>query len=335
MWFENYLSNRTQAVRVNGSLSDYQNVSTGVPQGSVLGPLLFLIFINDLPKCLKHTASNIFADDTAIHACGSSLSEVRELLQLDNDNLAQWFFINKLVVSENKCYSMLATCNRLLLDEFLNVTINDINVNQVNSGKYLGIYPDSMLNWSDHIENLCKKLAPKVGILRRLKHVLSRECLLTIYQCTIQSIIDYCITAWGYAPGIYLDRVQRLQNRAARIITGNYDRDVHGIDIVKDLGWFNIRQRRDYFTAILVYKSLNGMSPDYMTDLFTYTHEISAYNTRATAQNILCVPKVNKHIFSQSIQYNGPRIWNSLPVEVRNAESLISFKSLLKRFVLT
>ena len=223
LWFENYLSNRTQAVSVNGSLSDYENVSTGVPQGSVLGPLLFLIFINDLPKCLKYTASNIFADDTTIYACGGSLSEVRELLQLDTHNLAQWFFINKLIVSETKCYSMLATCNRMLREEAINVTINNINVNQVNSGRYLGIYPDSMLNWSDHIEQLCKKLAPKVGILRRLKHVLSRECLVMIYQSTIQSVIDYCITAWGYAPSTYLDRVQSLQNRAARIITGIYE----------------------------------------------------------------------------------------------------------------
>ncbi len=257
-----------------------------------------------------------------------------DLLQLDTDNLVEWFFINKLVVSESKCSSMLATCNRMLLNESLNVKINNINVNQVNSTRYLGIYPDSMLNWSDHIVNLCKKLAPKVGILRRLKHVLSREYLSMIYQCTIQSVIDYGITAWGYAPNTYLDRVQRFQNRAARIITGNYDRDVRGIDLVKDLGWFNIRQRRDYFTALLVFKSLNGMSPDYMTDMFTYSHEIGTYNTRSTVQNILCVPKINKQIFSQSIQFNGPRMWNSLPLEIRNAQSLIPFKSLLKLFLL-
>ena len=158
-WFENYLSGRTQAVIVNGSLSNCANVSIGVPQGSVLGPLLFLIFINDLPKCLTRTASNIFADDTVIQAGDSSLAEVRQLglLQPDIASLADWFSINKLIVSETKCYSMLATCNRLLLDEYLDVTINDINVNQVNSGRYLGLYPDSMLNWSDHIENLCKK----------------------------------------------------------------------------------------------------------------------------------------------------------------------------------
>ena len=134
---------------------------------------------------------------------------------------------------------MLATCNRMLLDEPLDVTSKDINVNQVKSSRYLGIYPDSMLNWPDHIENLCKKLAPKVGNLRRLKTTLSRECLLKIYQCTIQSVIDYRITAWGFAPSTYLNRVQSLQNRAARIIIGNYDRNVCGIDIVRDLGYGN------------------------------------------------------------------------------------------------
>ena len=113
----------------------------------------------------------------------------------------------------------------------------NINVNQVNSSRYLGIYSDSMLNWSDHIENLCKKLVPKVGILRGLKTTLSRERLLKIYQCTIQSVIDYCITAWGFAPApASIMSMQSLQNRAARIITGNYDRNVCGIDILRHLG---------------------------------------------------------------------------------------------------
>ena len=212
--------------------------------------------------------------------------------------------------------------------------INNINVNQVNSCRYLGIHPDSMLNWSDHIENLCKKLAPKIGIMRRLRHVVSREELLKIYQCTIQSVIDYSISVWGFAPNVYLERVQNLQNRAARIITGNYSRDIRGVDLVKDIGWFNIRQRRDYFVALLVFKSLNRMTPDYMTDMFTYAHEIGTYKTRSAFQNTLCVPRINKHVFSQSIQVTGPRVWNSLPSELRTADSFLSFKLLLKQFLL-
>ena len=180
-----------------------------------------------------------------------------------------------------------------------------------------------MLNWSKQVEELCNKLAPKVGMLRRLKNMLPNELLIKIYQHTVQAHIDYCITVWGYAPSLYIDRVQCLQNRAARIITGNYDRNIRGIDLVKDLGWFNVRQRRDYFTALLVYKSLNGISPDYITDLFTYFGDLGVYNTRLSSQNTLCVPRVNKHVFSQSIQVNGPRIWNSLPPEIRNTDSYL------------
>ena len=128
--------------------------------------------------------------------------------------------------------------------------------------------------------------------------------------------------------------VQRLQNRAARIITGNYSRDVDGIDIVKELGWMNVRQRRDYFTAVLVYKSLNGLAPSHISDLYTYVRDVSTYCTRSVVTDQLSVPKVNKHMFTQSLQYNGPKLWNTLPHSLRSADTLGIFKCGCRKFIL-
>ena len=334
LWFKNYLSVRTQAVACNGRMSEFKPMRTGVPQGSVLGPLLFLIFINDLPDCLMCTACNIYADDTEIHCCDNTVDEVEEFLQRDVDNLGKWFYDNRLVLNGAKSYSMLTSCNRDRVCEPLNLIVDGIRIEQVNCTKYLGSHPDSMLTWSTHINQLCKKIAPKIGLLRRLRHIVPLECLKKIYLSTVQSHIDYLITVWGYTSNVYVKMVQRLQNRAARIITANYDRDVRGIDIVKELGWMNVSQRRDYFTAVLVYKSLHGIAPDHLSDLFTYVRDINRYSTRSTSTNELFVPRVKKSIFMRSLQYNGAKLWNSLPQSLRSAGTLGIFKHGCKSFIL-
>ena len=153
----------------------------------------------------------------------------------------------------------------------------------------------------------------------------------SIYQTTIQPHIDYCLTVWGYTGSIHIDKVQRLQNRAASIITGNYDFNIRGLQLVKELGWLNIRERRDYLTALLVSKSLNGLSPDYLADMLTYQRDINMYETRSADTSNLYVPKAKESIYLQSLHVNGPVVWNSLPPRLRDSASLESFKFKLKR----
>ncbi len=216
----------------------------------------------------------------------------------------------------------------------MNVFINGEKIEQIDCTKYLGTHPDSMLNWSNHITQLCKKIAPKIGLLRRLRHIVPIECLKKIYQSTVQSHIDYCLTVWGFTSNVYIDMVQRLQNRAARIIIGNYDRDVRGIDLVRDLGWLNVRERRDYFTSILVYKALNELAPNHISDMFTLTRDTNIYPTRSTTTDKLNVPRVKKQVFTQSLQFNGAKLWNSLPQSLRSATSLGVFKNGCKALML-
>ncbi len=307
----------------------------GSPQGSVLGPLLFLIFINDLPDCLACMACNIYADDTEIHCCAYTTTEVETTLQKDLCNINKWFHDNRLIPNGSKSYSLLTTSNRSRMHDELNLTIGDAPIAQVNCTKYLGIHPDSMLSWSNQVTLLCHKLAPKVGLLRRLKQIVPSDCLKKIYQSTVQSHIDYCLPVWGFTSDVHIDRVQRLQNRAARIILGNYSGDIRGIDLVRELGWMNVRQRRDYFTLVLVYKALHGLAPAYVNDLFTFSRDIQTYSTRSTCTSQLHIPRVRKQVFKQSLQFNGPRLWNTLPEMVRSSCSLSVFKHKCKSFILS
>ena len=293
-WFSNYLSERSQAVYVNNVLSDFRDVKTGVPQGSVLGPILFLIFVNDLPSSLTCTMCNLFADDTEIHVGGDTLAEVERLLQLDVDNIVGWFKKNKLTVNSSKSFAMMFSSNATRIAQGLGLKIDGCDIECVQSARYLGIYPDSNLKWSDHISHLCSTISPKIGLLGRLKHLLPPECVKLVYKSIIQPHIDYCITVWGFADNKYINKVQSLQNRAARIITGKYDWSTRGIDLVKELGWQNVRERRDYFTALLVHKAIHNNAPAMIQDLFTLSNEINLRQTRSTEANTLYVPRVNK-----------------------------------------
>lgn len=330
-WFADYLVGRSQTVRLHGQLSDFTTITTGVPQGSVLGPLLFLIFINDLPTCLKHSVSNIYADDTEIHTSGKSIDEVKYKLQRDVDNLTHWFKLNKLTVNIFKTVCMLFSSNPNVLNQELPLYIAGELINQVTSTRYLGIYPDSKLNWAKQADHICKTISPKVGLLSRLKHILPTNCLETIYKATIQSHIDYCLTLWGFSANIYIDTVQKFQNRAARIITGNFEYTTRGIDLVKQLGWHTIRERRDYLTALLVYKSLNGIAPTYLQDVFTFARDTHSRQTRSTTSNNLFVPGINKQVYSHSLQYNGSKIWNNLTGAAKEAQSLNVFKCIARQ----
>ena len=153
----------------------------------------------------------------------------------------------------------------------------------------------------------------------------------TIYKTTIQSQIDYCLTLWGFSANKYIDEVQRFQNRAARIITGNFEYTTRGIDLVKQLGWQTIRERRDYLTGLLVYKSLNGIAPTYLQDLFTYCRDTHSLQTRSATSNNLFIPGINKQVYSHSLQYNGSKIWNGLSSTAKDAHSLNVFKCVSRK----
>ena len=302
----------------------------GVPQGSNIGPLLFMLFVNDFPSCLECTSCNLFADDTAIYCSGTNITEINSTLQVDVKNVVKWFNDNMLTVNIDKsCSIAIGTHQRLNNQtEELNVTVMDDNLRNVNSIKYLGLTIDNNLNWNQHVNNLCLKLSPKIELLRKLKHKLPTEQLITIYKSIIQPHFDYCVSVWGSTSKTNILLLQRLQNRAARIITGMYDWNISARNIVNNLGWMNIKQRIDYFTSLLTFKALNGLTPTYISD--TLHIRESSYNVRNANGFNFVVPRSNLELFKQSFLYNAPQLWNNL-----RSITADMFKTRYKKFLLT
>ena len=214
----------------------------------------------------------------------------------------------------------------------MSLKVGQLDLQTVTSTLHLGIFPDSNLRWDIHITNLCSKISPKIGLLYRLKKLLPVRHVEMVYKAIVQPHIDYCLTVWGFASKKYIDKVQKLQNRAARIITGNYDKyDTRGISLVKKLHWQTVTERRDYFVALLVHKALNGNTPVYIEDLFTPIAAVQTRVTRLSDSSNLVTPRAHRHMFLQSLQYNGPLIWNSLPEHLKTVDDFNHFKALAKK----
>ena len=198
-WFKSYLTDRSQATFYQNSLSTFSQVNTGIPQGSILGPLLFLIFINDIVNIPYRCYINLYADDILLYASDDNINCAVTHLQDDINKLSQWFKDNKLTINNDKTFLIpIGSKQRLSsIIKLPNIYIDEYLLPWKNECKYLGVIIDSNLTWHSHINFICSKLRPKLGILTRLRHILSRKELCLIYTTLIQSVIDYGITLWG------------------------------------------------------------------------------------------------------------------------------------------
>ena len=336
-WFYCYLSNRGSIVYANGECSDVRYINIGVPQGSVLGPTLFLIYINDINNYLGSAVCNLYADDVLIYCSGEDVKGLNDNLQSSLNCVKQWYDNNLLVVNASKSNSMLITTRQkeMFLDCDMELFLGDAKLEHVDCCNYLGLYIDKNLNWGDYVDSLSKQLSKKVWMLSRLRCFLPHQSLVQLYKSYIQPKIDYAITVWGYSSDTNICKIQRMQNRAARAIYGIYDYvNVRGIDLLTDMNVMNVKQRRDYFMALLVFKSIYGLAPEYLCNEITMKIEVSQRLTRHVNENDVFVPDVNKEIAKSSFLYQGPTIWNQLPDYIKRCTDVEKFKNLVKKHYL-
>ena len=291
-WFCSYLSNRTQVVFCNNSLSEKRNILLGVPQGSVLGPILFTIFSNDLPNHTHIGSCNMYADDTLIYATGKSLTEVQSRLQQCIDDASSWYLSNNLVLNAKKSNSLLiSNPKRDMPYNVLNISIGSDRIEHVNDTKYLGLDIDHNLSWEKHIRNLCKRLRAKIGELKFMKKTANKDMLLYFYNVYIQPLIDYGITIWSNAQAQLIAMVQRLQNICARLILDNFNYNVRGLDLVRSLQWMNIKERSHYFTLLLIFKCLHGIAPTYLENQICFKKDMDIRSSGRVSNSDVFIPQ--------------------------------------------
>ena len=218
-WFRSYLTNRTQRYLVNGSLSRISSLKCGVPQGTILGPLLFLIYINYLPNCLTSCQPRMYADDTHITYADVDVNSIQSNLNHDLGNLNKWLISNKLTLKTAKTEFMLIGSTQKLstLSSQPEFSIN-LTIEKVTSVKLLSIFIDENLRWQTHIDKLSKKIASGIGAIKRIRDFVPTPTLHCIYNALIQSQFDYCNIVWGNCGKTLFERLQKLQNRAARVL---------------------------------------------------------------------------------------------------------------------
>ena len=214
-WFKSYLYDHTQCSLVNGNLSNCANVRIGVPQGTVLGPILFLLFMNDLPMHVENVT--LFADDTMIDVRGNTVDEVIILLQAEIDKLVNWFYMNKLTVNVKKPCSMLIGTPQKINNHYKKDSLGLIISGEILCNKssytYLGLVIDSCMTWDYAVSNTCKKIGTRISVMQKLSNVIPNIHANMLYYAFIQPYFDYGLTVWGNTSVINIDKLQRLQKQ--------------------------------------------------------------------------------------------------------------------------
>ena len=248
-WLRSYLSGRTQFTTVNGESSDMLEVCTGVPQGSVLGPLLFLVYLNDMSNSSGVLNFIHFADDTTLFLTGENLDDLCGVVNDELGRVDEWLITNKLSLNVNKTNSIIFS-NYTISDNVL-IKIRDVPISRVHSTKFLGIIIDDRLTFSKHVDNVCSKISKSIGIMYRLSSIVPAPVLLNVYYALVHSNLIYGISSWGGSAQIHLNRVRVLQRRAVRLCNAG------GSSCMNGLGVLTVDKLYKYFCAIKLFQSVN------------------------------------------------------------------------------
>ena len=265
-----------------------------------------------------------------IYASGDNIPEVKQKLQNCIQNISSWYKMNRLKINIDKTKVMLigskAQLKSLNVDDFI-LSYDDTPLELVENAKYLGMFINCDISWDFHVRRLWQTTYYHISLLRRLRRIFPKNLLLQVYKSYIQPRLDYGITLYGSSTQKNIDLVQRVQNHAARLIMGKFDYiNSRGIDLVKSLNLYTIRERRDYFLLTLMFKAIHGIAPNYLSDRIDMHFDIHGYNTREAGSMNVYLPTVHKEMYKNSFLYLGGKLWNDLPDFVKNSRNIDTFK---------
>ena len=319
----NYLSNRYQRVKIGSTFSSYLEILRGVPQGSILGPLLFNLFINDLMFFIQETEVCNFADDTTIYSCSPNYEEATQKLSNDTHLVLNWFRINSMAANPGKFQIMFLGLN--IDNNKITFMVEDKRVQSKNEVKLLGITIDDKLLFTKHIANLCSTASNRLRALARIRKFLSVEQAKRLSDAYIMSTFKYCPLIWMFCNKTANNQINKIHKRCLRLVYQLEDTNFEDL-LLKDNSW-TIHENNIHNLLIEIYKSLNNISPVIMQDFFNL--KVIPYSLRNN--NLLKLPKTNTLRFgTRALCFKGSLIWNTVPNHYKNIKSLEEFKRQIK-----
>ena len=303
-WFNNYLLCRSQVVCLGNVASEQCQVLSGVSQGSILGLLLFVLFVNDLPSVFSKCQVLMYADDSVIYYASQTVAEIEQILTDELACLYQWLQNNNLFLNVQKTECLLfGTAPRLSKVNDFTITVGNSFLRRVVKFKHLGVIMDECLNWKAQTSAVFLKARKSIGMLRQIRNDIMVNAADKVYKSFILPMLHHCDTVWSCCNKGDAEKLERLKTRAARVVHPSSD------DVMTTLRWTSLYERGEHHVLRLVRKSLNGSVPLFLTNYFTFDCDICERLTRQSNQ--LHLPKVRTETAKKSFYYNGCTVYNS------------------------
>ena len=321
VWFSNYLFGRYQRVIYKNQLSPLEPIFCGVPQGSILGPLLFLLHFNDISTVVSKCQIVKYADDTVLFYSHKEIENIEQVLNEEFSYVAKWLEENELIVNTKKGKTeimIFGTSKRLknIADQAIEIIHHGTKLNQTNTYKYLGLKLNCTLNMSAHVQTSLKKAASRVSLLKKMRSFLDVKTSALIYNAMILPILTYCcLSTYGNTPPSLDEKVKALERRAQKIV---------GKDVLLPSS-NEIKMKR---VVTYVHRCINGITNSHFEKYFQVQN--SRINTRNNG-HMIKIPKVKLEAARSSFYFQGAVAFNKIPREVRMEKDLTKFKSLLKK----
>ena len=330
LWLSSYLNSRKQYTSYSNVDSPMQCVSCGVPQGSILGPLLFLIYVNDLAYVSKSLFTLLFADDTNCFITGRDLPLLMSKINIDLSNISTWLKSNRLSLNVDKTHFILFKPKKKKISDTIDIRIDNKLISEVSQCKFLGVIIDNKLSWEHHVLYIKKKISKVIGILYKSRDVLCHSQLLSLYKTLLEPYIFYCNIIWSGSCTYVLSPLIKVQKQAIRCICF-LKRNASTQSFFKKLNVFNLSQLRIYCIDLFMFKYYHNMLPKIFDNFFIKNSSVHAFNTRQS--NLFHVPIFKSNLSKSFIRYFGVLCWNNVIRNVKVDSKVSPFKKALRSFI--
>ena len=317
--FSSYLEERYQSVCVNGVLSNFKLIDTGVPQGSVLGPILYLIYVNELPHISDLFSTCLFADDTTLIFENNNKNDLITSCNTGINIFYMWCCANRLSVNISKTKVMLYS-NTLFPSDISEIYINNTIIEYASNVRFLGLIIDDKLKFKNHIDLIAEKISKNAGVLYKLSQIVPHQTLISVYRSFVECYLNYCTIIFGNAYQCHIRRLETSQKKCIRIIA-NQPPLSHTEPLFSELKLLKVSDIYKYSLAVYMFRNI---------DLFATQLRPNIYSTRS---GVSYDPQGGDLTLTrnQSIKYQAPLLWNLIPLDIKNSQTVHSFKRKFKK----